>query len=136
MKVLLLSDPNSPHTIKWARSLAENGMDIYIFGLGDYKEGVYEDYKNIRVKVLNETITRKEGSLIKIKYLKALPIVKRIIREFKPDILHAHYASSYGLIGALSGFHPYIVSVWGSDVFSFPNMRMSTKKWTTVLIKN
>lgn len=128
MKILLLSDPNSPHTIKWARSLAENGMDIYIFGLGDYKKGVYEDYKNISVSVLNETITRKEGSLVKIKYLKALPKVKKIIREFKPDILHAHYASSYGLIGALSGFHPYIVSVWGSDVFSFPNKSFIHKK--------
>lgn len=38
----------------------------------------------------------------------------------KPDILHAHYASSYGLIGALSGFSPFILSVWGSDIFSFP----------------
>ena len=24
-------------------------------------------------------------------------------------------------IGALSGFHPYIISVWGSDIFSFPH---------------
>lgn len=47
--------------------------------------------------------------------------MKKVITEFKPDILHAHYASSYGLLGALSGFHPYIISVCGSDVFDFPN---------------
>jgi len=47
--------------------------------------------------------------------------LKRTIRSFKPDLVHAHYASSYGLLGALSGFHPFIISVWGSDVFAFPD---------------
>ncbi|MBM6861674.1 glycosyltransferase, partial [Clostridium saudiense] len=36
------------------------------------------------------------------------------------DILHAHYASSYGLLGALSNYHPYVVSLWGSDILLFP----------------
>ena len=36
------------------------------------------------------------------------------------DILHAHYASSYGLLGALANFHPFILSIWGADIFSFP----------------
>lgn len=120
MKLLLLSDPNSVHTIKWAKSLAQNGIDIIIFGLGDFTVNDYDDIKNIEVKTLNESVTRDEGSFSKLRYLKALPIVKQIIKEFKPDIVHAHYASSYSIVGALSGFHPFIVSVWGSDVFSFP----------------
>lgn len=121
MKLLLLSDPNSVHTIKWAKSLADNGLDIIIFGLGEFTVNDYEKYSNIKVMMLNESIIRDEGAFSKLKYLKALPKIKNIIKEFKPDILHAHYASSYGLLGALSGFSPFIVSVWGSDVFSFPN---------------
>lgn len=120
IKVLLLADQNSPHTIKWAKSLNENGIDILLLGLNKL---LVEDYKgtSIRTISLNETITREEGSLKKIKYLKALPVLKRAIKEFKPNIVHAHYASSYGLIAALSNFHPIVVSIWGSDVFSFPN---------------
>jgi len=57
----------------------------------------------------------------KLGYLTTVNKIKKTLEEIKPDILHAHYASSYGLLGALSGFHPFIVSVWGSDVFSFPN---------------
>lgn len=120
MKILLLSDPNSVHTIKWAKSLAKNNIDIIIFGLGNFTVNDYDGIKNIEVKTLEEEITRNEGSFSKLKYLKALPILKQIINNFKPDILHAHYATSYGLLGALSGFHPFILSVWGSDVFSFP----------------
>ncbi len=120
MRLLLLSDPNSVHTIKWAKSLAQKNIDIVTFGLGDFHVKDYDNIKNIKVITLNEVITRDEGSFTKLKYLRALPIIKNIMREFKPDIVHAHYASSYGLLGALSGFSPFVLSVWGSDVFSFP----------------
>ena len=120
MKLLFLSDPNSPHTIKWARSLAKNGIDIILFGLGNVTVKDYEDISNIQVRTLNQKITRDEGAFSKRKYLKALPALRQIINDFQPDLIHAHYASSYGLLGALSGFHPFVLSVWGSDVFSFP----------------
>ncbi len=59
----------------------------------------------------------------KVKYLKSVSTVKKLIKEYKPDIVHAHYASSYGLIGALARTEvPYVVSVWGSDVYDFPNI--------------
>jgi glycosyltransferase involved in cell wall biosynthesis len=49
-----------------------------------------------------------------------LPRVKRILRTIRPDILHAHYATSYGLIGALTGFKPLIITAWGTDVLIMP----------------
>jgi glycosyltransferase involved in cell wall biosynthesis len=45
---------------------------------------------------------------------------RRLVRKIKPDILHAHYIFGYGLFGALSGFHPFVVSPWGSDIATFP----------------
>ncbi|MCR4942155.1 MAG: glycosyltransferase [Campylobacter sp.] len=120
MKVLLLSDPNSSHTIKWAKSLSQKGIDIAIFGIGSLKVNTYKDIKNIQIYTLNKSIDKNEGALSKIRYLGAIPKIKKIIKEFKPDLVHAHYASSYGLLGALSDFHPFVLSVWGSDVFSFP----------------
>jgi glycosyltransferase involved in cell wall biosynthesis len=46
--------------------------------------------------------------------------VRRLIKEIKPDVLHVHYAVGYGLLGLLSGFHPFILSVWGSDILVAP----------------
>ncbi|MBL7916787.1 MAG: glycosyltransferase, partial [Bacteroidia bacterium] len=34
--------------------------------------------------------------------------------------VHAHYASSYGYLGAYSKFHPFVISAWGTDVMKFP----------------
>jgi glycosyltransferase involved in cell wall biosynthesis len=120
MKLFLLADPNSSHTIKWARSLAKKGVDILIFGLGRAATSAYDGYHNIRVVSLGQSVSRDEAAFGKLRYLGAVREVKKLIRQFMPDIVHAHYATSYGLIGALSGFHPFVLSVWGSDVFSFP----------------
>jgi len=42
--------------------------------------------------------------------------VKKWVRKMKPDILHAHYAGVNGVLGALSGFHPFMISTFGSDI--------------------
>jgi L-malate glycosyltransferase len=42
--------------------------------------------------------------------------------------LHAHYLSSYGFVGALLDFHPFVVSVWGSDVYQFPQ-KSALNRW-------
>jgi L-malate glycosyltransferase len=54
--------------------------------------------------------------------------LKRAIRDFQPDVLHAHYATSYGMVGALAGFHPFIISSWGTDVMKFPQKNFLNKK--------
>ena len=87
-------------------------------------------FLNLRIESLHirGNVTMTEGLYGKFKYFEALPAVKRIIKNFKPDILHAHWATSYGLIGALTGFHPFILSVWGADVFDFPGKSILHRK--------
>lgn len=119
MKLLLLADSNSSHTRKWAISLAERSIHVYIFTLSECQNDKLYDIENI--KVINNGQTVSNGSsYLKIRYLAVLKRLKKLINEIKPDIVHAHYASSYGLLGALSGFHPLITSMWGSDIFEFP----------------
>lgn len=120
MNLLILGNPNSPHIIKWVISLANQGVNILVFGLNDCIVDDYNAYSNIQIKTFNHEIVQSELTLRKFKYLNCLFFLKRIINDFKPDILHAHYATSYGLLGALTNFHPFIISVWGTDIYSFP----------------
>jgi len=46
--------------------------------------------------------------------------VKRLIKKIKPDLLHAHYIDGYGWYGALTRFHPFVMSPWGTDVLVAP----------------
>lgn len=42
--------------------------------------------------------------------------LKQVLDEIKPDVFHAHYAVEHGFYGSKAGFHPYVVSTWGSDL--------------------
>lgn len=127
MKVLLLSDTYSEHTEKWALGLADAGVEI---GLFSFNRASYEWYnhKNITVFFEPETKINAESTFTKLAYVKYVSILKKIIKHFKPDILHAHYATSYGLVGSLAGFKPFVLSVWGSDVYDFPRKSKLHKK--------
>lgn len=121
MRVLLLADAYSSHTIKWANSLAENGLEVYLYSLSPYDAKFYND----RVKIYQGRNYRvnnfEEGSYFKIIYLSSYFNLKELIEKIKPDILHAHYASSYGFLGSIMNYHPLIISAWGSDITEFPN---------------
>lgn len=117
----MLSEVNSIHTKRWVKSLAEEGIEIVLFSLSPNRSDWYDDLPNVRVVCASRDA--KGSFLSKFGYLTVVPKIKKLIKEINPDIVHAHYASSYGLLGALVKTHiPYIVSVWGSDVYDFPNI--------------
>ncbi|MCS7053694.1 MAG: glycosyltransferase family 4 protein [Ignavibacterium sp.] len=136
IKVLILSDPSSSHTSKWVNSLFDAGIDLILIGLADYDFNEYN--RNIKIEVIDFSKSAKgkpDGDPRKLVYLRSISFVKKIIKSFKPDILHAHYASSYGLIGALCGFQPLLVSVWGNDVYDFPKKSFIHKKSFEYVLK-
>ena len=38
------------------------------------------------------------------------------IRRIQPHLLHSHYVVEYGFFAATTGFHPLVVTAWGSDI--------------------
>jgi len=132
MKVLLFSDPSSAHTIKWANGLAARGIEVVVYGFSTFNKNDYDDGISVTTspRISDETKAKHDGAFKKIVYLKLLSELKIIIKKEKPDILHAHYGSSYGLIGAFSMFHPFIVSYCGSDLFTFAKKNILTKYLT------
>lgn len=120
-RILLLADISSSHTEKWVRGLSQQGYVVGIYSLSPCKNNWYKALPDV---YLLSTQSRKRAAhslFQKLAYIFALPKIRKAIREFKPNLLHAHYASSYGLLGALSRFKPFVISAWGSDVYEFPN---------------
>ncbi|MCX6295901.1 MAG: glycosyltransferase [Bacteroidetes bacterium] len=112
MRICLLADGQSIHTIRWCKHFFDLGHEIHLISFSDVKiDGVnvyFVDSGNINVSGGNWKVIFKYKD------------VKNIINKISPDVLHALYATSYGLIGALSGFHPYIVTPLGSDILISP----------------
>lgn len=123
MRILLLGDINSPHLQRWAVSLAERGLILGIWSLSGARNDWYSQHA---IQVLSKG--ENQNIFGKLAYYQAPGKVRKAIQEFRPDVLHAHYASSYGMLARKSRFHPYFVSVWGSDVTVFPLQSRFRKK--------
>jgi glycosyltransferase involved in cell wall biosynthesis len=121
MKVILLSDPASAHTIKWANGIHAKGVEVLVYGLTACDLTQYDKGIEIEVFKIPEFVKwQNYGNLLKSIYLLSVPRLRKLIKKYKCDILHSQSVSSYGMIGALSGFHPHVMSVWGNDVYVFP----------------
>lgn len=127
MKILMVSDARSIHTRRWASSLKDRGVEVVLYSINPIPE---DDtfYEKAGVELFVYDLFRyKRGSSASLfskfnAHKEALSYLKRLIKSQKPDILHAHYATSYGLISVMTGFHPFVISVWGSDVYEFPRI--------------
>lgn len=110
MKICILGENGSTHVQKWIRGiLSESDHEIHII---TFNRGILDErahYHFLKQHVNN-----------KLDYILNCGLVKKYINRIKPDILHAHYATSYGLLGALSNFHPYLITGWGADIFDSP----------------
>jgi L-malate glycosyltransferase len=121
LKLFILADARSAHTIKWVNTLLDQGICIFLFSLSNYDKTNFPQTERLTFFSANFSNKIFDNSVwTKLIFLKILPRIKRKIKEFNPDILHAHYASSYGLLGALTFFKPLIISVWGTDIYNFP----------------
>jgi glycosyltransferase involved in cell wall biosynthesis len=57
-------------------------------------------------------------------WFRALPEVRGLARELRPDCVHGHYATSYGMwAAACRSTAPVVVTAWGSDILVTPRER-------------
>ncbi|MDX5407745.1 MAG: glycosyltransferase [Chromatiaceae bacterium] len=124
MKVVLLSGASSIHTIRWANGLAESGVNVHLISQHPLLEPV-----DSRVTV---HLLPFRGNL---GYFLMVPAVKKLLNEIKPDLVNAHYASGYATTARLANYHPWLLSVWGSDVYDFPYKSWLHKKLVQANLK-
>ena len=131
MRVLLLADHNSTHTKRWAEALSQRGIEVFIFSLTQAPLTWYSNLKNVEVHHLDFQADRMNTNKIgwqKLKYLSIISNISAYYKKVQPDLVHAHYASSYGLLAAWLNKHPLVVSVWGTDVYLFPRKSFIHRK--------
>ncbi len=108
MTLALLGDARSVHVVRWASYFAARGWDVHVISL---RPG---DIAGVTVHHLKPLWPGRLG------YPTVIPVLRSLLARLRPALVHAHYATSYGLLGVLGGRRPLIISLWGSDVFEWP----------------
>jgi len=110
MKVALLAPGASIHAVRLANGLSDAGACVYLITQHAPKELIGRSVEVVQFP--------NRGVL---GYYTMAPKCTQLLKAIQPDVLNAHYASGYGTVGRLTGFQPYLLSVWGSDIYDFPN---------------
>lgn len=118
IKIAILADAGSTHTVKWVNALSEKGLIVHLISLRKPMDGTISNEVDIHVL---ENQNQKKIDLLKLSYFKQVKSIKKIVKTIAPDILHAYYATSYGALGRYCKHPNYMISVWGSDIYEFPN---------------
>jgi glycosyltransferase involved in cell wall biosynthesis len=109
-RLLMLAPASVIHTQRWAAALAGRGVEVVL--ATQHPDAAWAPPAGVRVVALPHAGTAG--------YFRNVPALRRLLRREQPALLQAHYASGYGTTAALAGFHPWLLSVWGSDVYDFP----------------
>ena len=115
MRICIVAPADNYHTIKWCKWFSAHNHDVHVISFSN------GDIPNVNVHFINAGVDVEGNDWQKLKYLLQAKKIKNIINDIKPSIISVHYATSYGTVMALSGLKGYVLSVWGSDVYDFPN---------------
>lgn len=154
LRIAVLGDFDGVHTRAWLRWFVERGHDVH--AISYYPPAAPLDGVTLHVlRARQHTASSKQqraareeddsgngqrrGRLPRgllrlvhgVRYQTAG--LRRVLREVRPDVFHAHFLVEHGFYGALAGFHPYVVTAWGSDVLVEPGRDAVSKliaKWT------
>ena len=109
MRMVFLAAGTSIHSARWVNGLSTAGVKVHLV-----TQHPVSNTLNPEVEVIQHPYRGNLG------YLLMTAKLRRALRAIRPDLLNAHFASGYGMTARLAGWHPYLLSVWGSDVYSFP----------------
>jgi glycosyltransferase involved in cell wall biosynthesis len=111
VKVVFLADAPYIHTRRWIDHFVAEGVDCDVISFRP------AEIEGARVHHINGG-----EPFGKARYLIHARRVRQLVHDLKPDLVHALHLTSYGFLGALSGAHPLVISVWGTDVLEAPHL--------------
>lgn len=112
MKIGMISSGSSIHVKKIANALIERGYEITLYTLPNHKK-MLQDLDH-RVQVVKLPIKGKMGYVLNAHF------IRKHLKKNPVDLINTHYASGYGTLARLVGWHPTALAVFGSDVYEYP----------------
>lgn len=125
LRLCLLADAPSIHTRRWVGYFIHRGYEVHLVSFRPHE-----------IEGATLHLVKKKTDLQDLDYLLNLSRVRMIIRKIQPDILNAHYLTSYGYLAARSKFHPFVASAWGSDVLITPRKTPLHRLLTSTVLRS
>ncbi|MBI4250710.1 glycosyltransferase [Candidatus Uhrbacteria bacterium] len=114
MTILFFANADSVHSHRWIRYFAEHVPECIVHWVSLTPS--IDSWFHHRDTVVFYELKKPSWGFPTLSILWYFFRLKKLVTLVKPDIVHAHYAGLNGFVASLLGFHPYILTAWGSDV--------------------
>ena len=117
MRLCYIANPYSIHTQRWLRYFVGRGHEVYLIGVSPTRGSLPSGAIPSSVVFYD---LMAQINVRKLRYLAWGLAARRIVHKVQPDVLHAHQIAGDGWVGAVAGYHPLVVTAWGSDLLVGP----------------
>jgi glycosyltransferase involved in cell wall biosynthesis len=111
LRLAYLGDVGSPHLHRWLNAFVARGHAVALL-VAEGSDPPTDAMPGVEPLAFRSLTARPSP----VGAWAARRDLRRILDAWRPDVLHAHYARSPAWHAWLSGFRPYVVTAWGSDV--------------------
>lgn len=118
MRICYFGNAQSIHTKRWARYFANKGHKVAIIS------DRFASIPGIKVYNYNYPPRTKKW----LASLQRIFRIKKAIKEFRPDIIHAQGAASGARHAARTKIHPFFVQAWGSEILGLSGFKPGLRK--------
>jgi L-malate glycosyltransferase len=112
-RVLMLGTVNHPHVEHLSLAMHERGFELLVGGgtepsLPESVLGAADVRLSAAPAMPRRTLA---GAVAHVRW------IRRLLRDFQPDVVHAHWMPGFAFFAAAAGASPLIAMAWGSDVY-------------------
>jgi len=112
LRIAVVANANSIHTIRWVKWLRKNELEVTIFSLNEGEDCVYFGPE----PALDRSLIFNLGKNVR----KTTSELQKKIDEFKPDLVHGFFLINHGMYASRIKGYPKINTAMGSDVLIAP----------------
>jgi L-malate glycosyltransferase len=114
MRICYLADGRFIHAQRWLRYFSERGLEMHLVSSAPMEPQHVAAVEATGARYLGEV----GGFHLKRFWLtgRDLLFLRRLLRRERIDLLHCHFLGTGAWFGALSRFHPFVLTILGGDI--------------------
>ncbi|HEY7525729.1 MAG TPA: glycosyltransferase [Candidatus Limnocylindria bacterium] len=132
LRLAFLGDPGSVHLHRWLAAFVARGHAVCL--LEPHGHPADDAGPPAGVERLQFRSVQADRSPMGL--WRARADLRRTLAAWRPHVLHAHYARSPAWHAWLSGWRPYVVTVWGSEVLRAAEMPRLGRLFTRLALRD
>ena len=114
MRICYLADGRYIHTYRWLQYFSSHGHEMFLFSFAPLTEDHVRSVEKSGAEYLGEL-----SPFHLKKFWRTAAQIRRLrkfLRREKIDVLHSHFVGVNSWYGALTRFHPNVITVMGGDI--------------------